>query len=346
MHKANRTTMSKLEKGEYEPVAVIEGAEVVKPVKVKRSFFWRTCLCYSLAILLGLVLLTFTGTYLWTRHQVRRFTISGADGVPTFASHPLPREDLVVVMDQAKLFYDTLRAGRTPENDLVLTQESWNGFIADSDYLNTHAAVEIKENHFQVDLALPVDQLPGGKGRYFVATGTVQVDDDTTTESTRFAVTLTPRDPVPDLDHDTLLLGKFVVKRDDPNDIPVLQATYGQLLNGVIPDEWLQQHPNLLTCDWDCHHHGHHHHHHDHHGRKLLHGHDHHHHHESDQQDCEAFMALLSRLRFFLMDGKIVVHADSPPTTLLGGGRFLLENVPGSIFSKRSLARRMRAALF
>lgn len=352
-------TMSTVEKGEYKRLSINEEEGVghhdpVKPPKtaVSRSAGWRRCVVYTLLVLVGIVLLFMIGSYLFVRHQVQRFTIpAGADGIPTFPSQPVPNAQLQVAIDEANLFWDTLQAGQTPDHDFVITQDILNGFIAQDDYANTHAAVTIQDHSIRLDLSLPVDGLPGGSNRYFVSAATIETEPDESSGTTVTAA-LTPPYSVPKIHFPTLLQATLVASRNDNKGS--LQMTYGQLFNAVVPQEWLDQHQDLLSCDWDCHHHAHdgdHHHHDGHHGRKL-HGHGHHHHqrdhwqHDHHHMECEEIMAMVKRLSVSIVDGQIIVHASESNNK---GGRRLQDKVAlelDSLFSKRRWVRRALRAAF
>jgi hypothetical protein len=77
--------------------------------------------------------------------------------------------ELDVVKDRVKLFVDQLRvAAEAPSEDLVVTQDEINGFIGHSDYLRGNMHVVLEEGKITEQYSLPVDMLPGGKGRYYV----------------------------------------------------------------------------------------------------------------------------------------------------------------------------------
>lgn len=304
--------MNKMEKGEYDllledqNVQAVGGQRSSKRGVVKS---WRKCLCLTLGISLALLFVTTTivvgSAYVWMRHQVKRFTV---DSAPTLPFYPLPDVELELAKDEAKLFWDTLAAGRVPREDLVLTQAILNGFIAHSDFLRGHATVTLGEAQVATQLALPADGLPGGKGRFLVGDGLVTTE--ATASETRIAASLTPAYKIEGLDFATILWTTLVAHREA--DKAVLVADYGQLLNWVIPDDWIAERNNLLTCDEEDD--------------------------DEDREECEAFMEIVGRLEGRLEQNQIVLHALETTSDDGGGNRRLAESKE---YSHGRLARRI-----
>merc|ERR1712179_608522 len=165
------------------------------------------------------------------------FTVEGQKDMPNppLPVSPIPDVELEVIKDEVKLFWDQLRAGTVPPQDLIITDEGINGLIASSDYLRGHAYVKISDGQWYADLVLPADKLPGGKGRFFMGSANLSVDS-TENESTHVATELTPKHPVRGLDFPTIVDGHFVV-HSGADGKPVLELDYGQFLNWVAPDE-------------------------------------------------------------------------------------------------------------
>jgi hypothetical protein len=304
--------ISKMEKGEYDLLLEDKNVQAVggrnKRGAVKS---WRKCLCLTLGITLALLFVTTTivvgSAYVWMRHQVKRFTV---DSAPTLPFYPLPDVALELAKDEAKLFWDTLAAGRVPREDLVLTQAILNGFIAQSDFLRGHATVTLGDAQVATQLALPADGLPGGKGRFFVGDGLVTTE--ATASETRIAASLTPAYKIEGLDFATILWTTLVAHREGADHKAVLVADYGQLLNWVIPDDWIAERNNLLTCDEEDD--------------------------DEDREECEAFMEIVGRLEGRLEHNQIVLHALETTSDDGGGNRRLAESKE---YSHGRLARRI-----
>merc|ERR1712076_126270 len=184
-----------------------EGAHLLKDDLIKKQmhspakkgnkpFSWLRCLCWTVAILgmlsvISLVGIAF-GLYFWIRYEVMIFTVEGQKDMPNppLPVSPIPDVELEVIKDEVKLFWDQLRAGTVPPQDLIMTQE----------------------------------------------------DHSVESGNTHLVTTLTPKNHVKDLDFPTILKGKFVVYRDDTEEgKPVLELDYGQFLNWLAPDDWIER---------------------------------------------------------------------------------------------------------
>lgn len=142
------------------------------------------CCCYIVLGLVGvsilLMTIAVTWMYVWTRIQVQRYTVPEGRELPaTF----IPVAEIQLVKDRATMFVDSIEAGVIPDNDFRITVDEMNGFIAQSNYLRSHAYVTVdSKDTIQMDMSLPMDFLPGGKGRFFVGTVRMEIEkaDDTT----------------------------------------------------------------------------------------------------------------------------------------------------------------------
>lgn len=267
--------------GKGEATHLLLSDDLVKPVRndyneatthtKQRSFSWTRCLCRTLLVVVIVLFVLFTvaaaGMYMWMRHQVHRFTIDGnPEPLPIT---PMPATELNIIVDKAKLFWDELRAGQVPEEDLMITADHFNGFIATSDFLRGNAFVTLQENKALAQLRLPAKGLPGGKGRYFVGQGRVNIfneEEDAVVvsnhdEKAHVVMQLTADYKIPGLDFADILLGKFSVYKMDGyvsnEDEIAVELDFGQFLNWVAPDDWIARRENLLNCDnmkEHCHH--------------------------------------------------------------------------------------------
>ena len=219
---------------------------------------------YVMGVMTGIFLLlasiSCTWGYYWTKRQVERFTVTERLDLPV---HMLPDSELEVIKDRAKLFWDELKAEKTPESDLVMTADEINGFIAHSDYLRGNAFVNVSENKVYMDLSLPAHPLPGGKGRYLVGSGYVDMaladsDKNGHTLVTTEIDTLTP---VKDIDG-PLLFGQFASywrdDEDDDNAELVVNILKGKFLQWIVPQDYIDKKENLMDYvfedDHDCEH--------------------------------------------------------------------------------------------
>ena len=290
-----------------------------KHYRSKKRSACTWCL-YVTAALFGLFLLLSTmaviAGYTWTKHQVIRFTSTNpGDALPI---QPLPAKELELVKDRVKLFVDTILADQIPTpQDLILTQQELNGFLAHSDYFRGNAFVRIineqqeeqqqqqvqqqrihgtskkssennnsnnnnddGNNHHAklfLDMSLPVDNLPGGKGRYFVAAAYLDIQhldangdnnkDDNDDESQNAAWVTTDLDTkysIPDLDNDNLSLWHAEMTMYWQNEKEtqqqqqqqqhhhreqktlVMNVEHGNFLHWIVPQDFVDQRQNLM----------------------------------------------------------------------------------------------------
>jgi len=306
------TEMSKLEKGEdshllsdhlVKPVLTAGGGGANKLYHKKKSFSLFRCLCWILAILAVLLLLTIvlvaTGALFWARYEVKRFTVKGAQS--TLPILQIPAGDLEIIKDEAKLFWDQLRMDVTPQKDLVITEADMNGLIASSNYLRGHALVTISKDKWETELVLPTDKLPGGKGRYFVGRSIVETSEADQGEASNIVTQLTPKHAIQGLNFERILSGKYLVYSSDNNNNNenkklTMELEYGQFLNWIAPDDWIARHENLLDCDY-----------YDDHGDNF------------DKHDCQEIIKTLARLeRISILDKKIVFTPIRSSSTYTG----------------------------
>jgi hypothetical protein len=211
----------------------------------------KSCLAWCLIIVgvmiaLFVVLATIMSTmaFIWMRHEVIRFTVTERLNLPI---HALPDSELYLVKDRTMLFLDTLKAGQVPADDLTLSVDEFNGFIAHSDFLRGNAYATISENKVSVDLSLPVKFLPGGRDRYLVANwfmGVSQPLEDKALITTK----LETLSPVKDLDG-PILFGEFLAYWHDSE--LVVNVKSGQFLKWIAPKKLIDEKRNLLEDIYD-----------------------------------------------------------------------------------------------
>jgi len=231
--------------------------------KFRRSSSRLTVILYVLGTILAisvvLSLIGFTWGFFWTKYQVKRFTVTEPRHFPVYQ---LPSVELDIIADKAKLFIDTLRAGKVPEQDFTVTADELNAFIAHSDYLRGNAYVTVNDNQLLLELSLPAKGLPGGKGRYFVATGSVAISKDTFAEDSDRAIITTQLetvDKVKDLDG-PIWFAEFAMFRENPREIHGLTSLVvtlldGKFMNWKVPADYIDRQDNLINYifeDEDC----------------------------------------------------------------------------------------------
>ena len=141
-----------------------------RPAKSSNSCCFYGCLFMFLFVVLVVVGGGLSG-YWWIKGQVNRYTADAPADLPTV---DLPEEELAEIQGRVDDFKEKIEAGETPE-DLVLTADEINALITKNDDLKGRVYVTIENGEVSGDVSLPVDSLPGGKGRYFNASATFDV---------------------------------------------------------------------------------------------------------------------------------------------------------------------------
>ncbi|KAL3944149.1 MAG: hypothetical protein SGBAC_001758 [Bacillariaceae sp.] len=216
--------------------------------------------------------------YRWHRfvsHQVQKWTVLEPNALPV---QDVPLEELSALEDSAKFFWEAIQYGKVPE-DFTLPAKDLNGFFASKDRLRGNAFAEMKENEYQVSVSMPTDGLPGGKGRFFVATKTLTWDPETQ----ELKVKIQP------MDESMGTMAEAALKLTTMEDGKTLnlEVLSGQGFGHVIPQKFIDEHYNLLEdlYNCDCH--------------------------DDDCKQARKFLAGLAGVS--LEEGQIVVHADPEP---------------------------------
>jgi len=206
--------------------------------------------CVLLAVtclLLGLAAVVGVQVYRSIARGVEEWTVT--DPGQPLPVVDVPREELDLFEDQAKLFYDTIQAGRVPPQDLVASIRVANGFAAESDFLRGHSFATMDPNEVRVAVSLPVDGLPGGKGRFLVGTESLNWDPATSSLHARFE----------DQDSGKLfydLLFHLEQNKDNQNGEALrLELISGRFLHWDVPQDFIDEHNNLLEDIYHCDHH-------------------------------------------------------------------------------------------
>lgn len=224
--------------------------EKTEPVPIRKSRGGCSCckiFCYIiLAIVLFFILIT-TILGVWgyrtVRHEVIRFSITEPKNLPV--ATPIPERECVLLQDEAKVFFDKILAGHEPENDLSIAADKINGcFIAHSDYLNGNAWVSIEEDRLTVDMSLPAEIFPGGKGRYFVATETAEIHGS----ELEYEVD-TPK-PIDGVDG-ALVAAGFTASHHDDAHRWVVNILHGKFLNWEIPQDVIDERKDIFEEMYD-----------------------------------------------------------------------------------------------
>jgi len=207
----------------------------------------KSCLCVA-AVALALFAVLALAAYSWTAHRVRDWTVTEPVDLPV---KTVPEEELEVFKDEAKLFYDLVKADQLPE-DFVATATDLNGLVADSEYLRGNAYWNLSENGVGLSLSLPMNFFPGGGGRFFVADGYLSWDPAT---SVIHAKMVSKRDVGECLGSalckpERIALDVELLLRRSANDELDLTVLSGEIFGHTIPQDWIDERENIL--DFDC----------------------------------------------------------------------------------------------
>lgn len=274
-------------------------AESIYPEKnkKKKECRWKKCKhgkckkgrcvkkCLKIVCKVALVAFLIIGTiagiagYRWHRfvsHQVQKWTVTEPNPLPV--QKDVPMEELSMLKGSAILFWDSIQYGKVPE-DFVLTQRDLNGIFALKDYTRGNVFAEMKNNEYQVSVSMPTDRLPGGKGRFFVAIKTIAWDP----QNQELKVKVQP------LDETLGTMAEAVLKLTTMEDGKTLnlQVVSGQGMGYEIPQEFIDEHNNLLEDLYNCNCH------------------------DDDCKQARKFVEGLAGVS--LGDGQVVVHAEPEP---------------------------------
>lgn len=274
---------------------VVVNAESVYPVKKKN----KECKCkkrikkflkLALKVLfVGFLLVSAIGSvagYRWYKfvsREVQRFTVTEPVSFPV---HQVPTSELEALKDSAKLLWDSIQAGVVvPDSikDLVVTARVANGFIAASDFLRTNALAEMKNNELKMSVSIPTDGVPGGKGRFFNAYQTITWSPETN----RLVVKMDAADLNGQAPIGQLVDAEFELTTMEDGKTLNLQVLKGKAFDHKIPQDFIDEHYNLLQDLYNC---------------------------DCHDEDCKQARKVLEALAgVSLEDGQVVIHADSEP---------------------------------
>jgi len=176
----------------------------------------------------------------WASEHVQQWTVTEPSALPVV---DVPASELDAARDAAEIFWDSIQRGTVPE-DLVVPARDINGFLAASDFLRGNAFAEIETNKYQASVSLPTDGLPGGKGRFFVATKTISWDP----ESNQIEVTIEPEE------ESMGTMAEAVMRLTTMEDGKTLnlEVLSGQAFGKTIPQHFIDEKYNLLEDLYHC----------------------------------------------------------------------------------------------
>jgi hypothetical protein len=84
------------------------------------------------------------------------------------------QEDVQAIKTRLDDFQKQFESGDAPQ-EVVITEDEINALIAGNPELKGRVFVQIEDGNLQADVSIPLDQIPGGKGRYFNGSATLHV---------------------------------------------------------------------------------------------------------------------------------------------------------------------------
>lgn len=154
-------------------------ADKKKKKEKSRCTCFNVCLCMTI-FSFGFVFLSMSVAYMCVVGFVQEYTVEYRPNLKLETVH-VPEWENERVIERAKTFVDGLELeGVAPSENFMVTEKELNGLITHSDVLSGHNFVHLEENKVSLDISIPTDSLPGGKGRQFVAHQSIQWRKDST----------------------------------------------------------------------------------------------------------------------------------------------------------------------
>lgn len=154
-------------------------------MKKRRPFFWVSVTLVSVLLLIG-------GVIAWLTHRTDSLTATQPAPIPV--TQPSP-DQLFDIQRRVEAFSVAAESGQSAE--VVLTAADLNTLVASRPELAGKAYVQLEGNRVNVQTALPLDAVPGGAGRYFNGTVSLDVAIENGTLSITPTAIATDSQPIP-----------------------------------------------------------------------------------------------------------------------------------------------------
>ena len=145
-------------------------AEVDGPERTSRGCFFYGCLTVVVLSVLAILVAGFAAYRFWTG-QIKQFTADAPIELPVVDFTP---EELAEIEGRIETFKTAIEQ-EGPTEELVLTADEINTLIMKEEDLRGRAFIRIAEGEISADVSIPTDGLPGGRGRFFNASATLDV---------------------------------------------------------------------------------------------------------------------------------------------------------------------------
>jgi hypothetical protein len=127
------------------------------------------CLGASL-LTIGSILLVAMGSFWALKTQIVKYSSEQRRELPVTE---VSAEKVRAVEERIETIQQQAAEGE-PINELILTADQLNALISNEERLRGRVFVTINDDKLSAELSVPIDSLPGGEGRYF--NGTVSLD--------------------------------------------------------------------------------------------------------------------------------------------------------------------------
>jgi len=201
----------------------------------------RSCLkkwCYiTLVILLTLLMGLFLASYICLSRHVHTWTITtpSIDSLPTVV---VPADELEIFKKEVKAFANDLEIGKYYKlKPLEVTERNLNGLAYQSEFLQGHTYTRLVTNEVTMDICFPMDDFPGGKGRYLVGKNTLVWDPEKSEIHTKLVLKTSSSEQV-------YYDATFYFETDHMN-LELLSAYFAPL-DWTVPKHFLDKQRNLL----------------------------------------------------------------------------------------------------
>lgn len=160
------------QQGPYEPGGQPQPTQVV--VAKKRS----TCGCFLMGCLGTVVACLIVGAiggyfgYQYYKTQLAKYTSDTPRELPTAN---ITQEEIASAEAKLEEFERQFEAGNDPQ-ELVLTVDEINAILAKEPDMKGKVYISIVDGNPKAEVSVPIDFLPGGQGRYFNGSATLEIE--------------------------------------------------------------------------------------------------------------------------------------------------------------------------
>jgi hypothetical protein len=140
----------------------------VQPEKKSRGCLFGCLIAFGL--MFGLAICAGVGGYWFLTGKVQQYTAEAPLELPTVQYEP---EELAALKTKLESFEKAVDEGDQSAREIEISADDINALIANEETLKGKAFVKIEEGKLIGDVSFPVDKIPGGKGRYFNGSATL-----------------------------------------------------------------------------------------------------------------------------------------------------------------------------